>query len=83
MLVCNFNLFDLHQNIFLVDKKGKTKCVAISSLEDLGNTLEIMCLKHKENKVKLFGNEEYAKKIKENINSKYSNIEIEVNDKNV
>jgi hypothetical protein len=73
-------MFDLHQNIYLFDEiKNKQKKVAISTLEGLSDTLTAVCQEHKESKIKLCGNTEYANEIASKIKAKYSYIEIEVN----
>lgn len=79
-IICHFTLFDLHQKVYY-----KNDVVAISTNEDLGENIANLCNKYNCNKVHLYGNEEYAAGIIEDIHiysgTKYgiNNIEIEVN----
>lgn len=85
--VCNFNMFDLHQQIYLIDHEANTsKRLGLCSLETIGKMLVELCFANNVNKVHLFGNSEYAEVIKSDIDmhsgcSAYSNglIEVEVN----
>lgn len=83
-IVSIFHMFELHQPICIVDDEKET-VVAISNLESLGRDLANLCHVHQVNHVHLFGNEEYANQIiqdlKEQASLAYSNenIIIEVN----
>ena len=82
-ILCDFNLFDLRQNIMLVRPDGVEK-VGISSLDELGDNIAFICEKYNVSNVKLKGNKRYADAIAENIiaagNTRYGmfNIEVEV-----
>ena len=88
IIYCNYNLFDLHQGIYIHDPKepGVVTKVAITTLDNLGYTIAEMCDKYDIYKVRLFGSQAHAESIVDDIQTyalnKYSNknaIEIEVN----
>lgn len=83
VIVCNFNLFDLHQNIFLIDPTADTyECIGISMVSDLGNTIAMLCNKHQTYHVHLVGLEGSAKVIAEELLAamaqEYNNHEVKV-----
>ena len=85
-IICHFSLFDLHQNVYLVDSETEThKHIAATTMEELGQIIANSCQATGTNKVHLFGNKQYADAIINDIdiysNQAYSNhvIEIEVN----
>lgn len=83
-IVGTFNLFELHQSIFLIDDE-KQSHIAICTLDDMGKNIADFCHIHQVNQVHLYGNNETAKEIALDIRSnaglKYSNnnIEVEIN----
>ena len=86
-LLCPISMFNLHQNILLINEaEGETtgKKVALSTLDNLSTDIAAMCAKHNVSYVKLQGNEEYANGLIEEIytiaNKNYglNNIEVEV-----
>lgn len=83
-IVCQFHLFDLHQNIMLIDGDD-AQVVCISSLNQLGADLAKMCEKFDVNDVHIYGSNSYAEKIveqlvRENV-ANYANrpINVEIN----
>lgn len=83
-IVCKVSMFDLHQEICLVDG-DETKVIAISHTSSLGPDVAMMCEKHDVDNVHLFGNEDYLQQAiaelrQENV-VKYGNrnLNIEVN----
>lgn len=62
-IVCQFNLFDLHQQIMLADEND-LRIVAISTLSKLGEDIAMMCNKYDCHKVQLYGSASFAKQIK-------------------
>lgn len=83
-IVCQYQLFDLHQNIMLIDGED-AQVVCISSLDNLGGDIANMCDKFDVYDVHLYGATSYADKIVKQIvevnNIKYSNrpINVEIN----
>lgn len=84
-VICNFNLFDLHQYIMVADG-CEPKLAAITSLEKLGEDIVAICEVHHADHVHLFGNSEYATSIVQDIDNankmRYNNIKeikVEVN----
>lgn len=83
---CPIHLFDLHQKIYIIDntKDENSKCVAITTVEELPRTLADVCANRGAQKILLDGNKEYGKFISSTIleqaKTKYNlnNIEIEV-----
>ena len=74
---CDYNLFDLHQHIYVVDDKADVKCGAICAVEDIGENIAELCYRYGTNQIMLNGNSLYNKKIMKDIyqynNLKYSN----------
>lgn len=60
-ILCNFNLFDLHQPIHLVEEDGEPHLVGVSSLDKLGEDIYAICNKYGVTEVHLFGNADVAK----------------------
>ena len=84
--VCNFNLFDLHQHIYLVDHEANTsKRLGICNLDSIAKMMTELCYANDVYKIHLFGNKEYAEAIVQDIDvysgSAYLNglISVEVN----
>lgn len=83
-LICNFNLYDLHQRITLVENND-THDVAICTLDNIGTEMANMCNRYDVNHVHLYGPAVYAEKLVRDIIKQnkllYSNraIDIEVN----
>lgn len=83
MLICHLNCFDLHQTIYLLNENKEIKTVGISTVEDLPEIFKALASEYNQNQIRIFGNENIAKKIKEKINAEYNNIIVEVNKKDV
>ena len=84
-ILCEINLFDLHQRIFLVNSETKEKeCIATTMINSIPQTVSALCNNQKIYSVVLTGNKEYnntlSKDILEYSRTHYSNnlIEIEV-----
>ena len=82
-ILCNLNLFALHQNIYLIDEAGNVSPLAAAELEQLPEVLAAICNEHSAHHVILNGNVAYADSIAENIREfglkNYSNnIKVEV-----
>lgn len=82
---CEIHMFDLHQNIYIVDSDtGNKECVAMTTLEGLPEVISAICNAEKICRVSLGGNNVYGATISENIvaylKKHYSqnNIEVEV-----
>lgn len=86
-ILCPISMFNLHQNILLIDKSQDGtigKKVALSTLDNLSADIAAMCVKYNVSQVKLQGNKEYASELVKEIytiaNKNYglNNIEVEV-----
>lgn len=82
---CEINMFDLHQNIYIVDSAtGNKECVAITTLEELPEAICAICDAEKICRVWLNGNGVYGATISKNIveyskkHYGWNNIEVEV-----
>ena len=86
-LVCHINLFSKKQDIILIKNNIYSDATIIScDLVDLGKMLTDFCFAENIDTIHLYGNEEYIKKITQDIDiysgcSAYSNnmIKVEVN----
>lgn len=86
-LVCNINLFTKEQSILLIkDSDYSTASIMSCDLQDLGKVLTDFCFAENIDTIHIYGNEEYIKKIIQDIDvysgcSAYSNnmIKVEVN----
>ena len=86
-LVCNINLFTKEQSILLIkDSDYSTASIISCDLQDLGKVLTDFCFAENIDTIHIYGNEEYIKKITQDIDvhsecSAYSNnmIKVEVN----
>ena len=86
-LVCNINLFTKEQSILLIkDNDYSTASIMSCDLQDLGKVLTDFCFAENIDTIHIYGNEEYIKKITQDIDvhsgcSAYSNnmIKVEVN----
>ena len=86
-LVCNINLFTKEQSILLIkDSDYSTASITPCDLSDLGKTLTDICFSENIDTIHIYGNEEFIKKIINDIDihsgcSAYSNnmIKVEVN----
>ena len=80
-ILCDFNLFDVNQNILLITKDDVAK-IGVSSLDELGDNIAFLCEKYSISDVKLKGNRQYGQMIAENIvaagNTRYGMFDIEV-----
>lgn len=83
-IICYFNLFDMSQKILILNE-DKEELIAMATLDSLGESIADVCKVYNINKVHLYGNEEYASSLIDEIDTHtgaaYSNnlIEIEVN----
>lgn len=84
-ILCNFTLFSMDQEIYLVSPEGTITPISTSSLEKLSENIFITCKKYDINKIHLIGVNEYAKALMEEILAieetefGYRTLEIEVN----
>lgn len=86
-LVCNINLFTKEQSILLIkDNDYSNASIMSCDLQDLGKVLTDFCFAENIDTIHIYGNEEYIKKITQDIDvhsgcSAYSNnmIKVEVN----
>ena len=86
-LVCNINLFTKEQSILLIkDSDYSTASIISCDLQDLGKVLTDFCFAENIDTIHIYGNEEYIKKITQDIDVHsgcfaYSNnmIKVEVN----
>lgn len=80
-ILCDFNLFDLHQSIMLVSPEGVEK-IGISSIEELGDNIAFLCDKYNVHDVKLHGNKKYGEEIANTLiaagNTRYGMFDINV-----
>ena len=84
-LICHINLFAQKQNVILVNDNDNTNIMSCD-LQDLGKVLTDFCFAENIDTIHIYGNEEYIKKITQDIDiysgcSAYSNnmIKVEVN----
>ena len=84
-IYCEIHMFDLHQNVYLVDPStGNKDCVAITTLEELPEVISAICDAKKVFKVTLTGNSIYGAAVSEDIiayskkHYNWNNIEVEV-----
>lgn len=82
---CEIHMFDLHQNIYVVDPEtGNKECVAMTTLEELPEVISAICDAQKVYKVTLSGNSVYGAAVSEDIlayskkHYNWNNIEVEV-----
>lgn len=82
---CEIHMFDLHQNIYVVDPEtGNKECVAMTTLEELPEVISAICDAQKVYKVTLSGNSVYGAAVSEDIlayskkHYSWNNIEVEV-----
>lgn len=84
-IICNMNMYDLHQLIFLAEDGVNQKQVGIASIDGISEMLVECCKKYDTYSIHLFGNAEYLSPVVEQIekikitNYAYENIIIEVN----
>ena len=86
-LICNINLFTKEQSILLIRDNDYSNAIIMScDLQDLGKVLTDFCFAENIDTIHIYGNEEYIKKITQDIDvhsgcSAYSNnmIKVEVN----
>ena len=87
-IICNFNLFDIVQSIYIYNQDlDKMILMSKCSLDTLGETISELCHARGIDKVHLFGAEDYASilinEIEKHTELMYSNqklkIDIEVN----
>lgn len=82
---CEIHLFELHQNVFIIDDNNNIKQSAITTIENLPKAINAVCDKEKTYNIVLGGNSIYGEALKEKIinysKNHYTwsdNIEIEV-----
>lgn len=81
ILVCNLTMFTYGQKVFLVDDNN-THDVGTFSIDDLGKNLVKLCQVYHTHKIHIFGNDEYANNIADQVCGNYyenNKIEVEVN----
>lgn len=86
-LACNINLFSKNQDIILIENSDFNNAIITPcDLSDLGKTLTDICFSENIDTIHIYGNEEFIKKIINDIDihsecSAYSNnmIKVEVN----
>ena len=86
-LACNINLFSKNQDIILIENSDFNNAIITPcDLSDLGKVLTDFCFAENIDTIHIYGNEEYIKKIIQDIDvysgcSAYSNnmIKVEVN----
>lgn len=84
-IICNFNMFDIEQTIYIYTDNS-TSPIAKCSMDELGKTITDICFGSNIANVHLFGNAKYVENILHDIDlhsgcSAYSNgmIKVEVN----
>lgn len=82
---CEIHMFDLHQNVYVVDPTVGTKeQIAITTLEELPEVISAICDAKKVFKVTLAGNSVYGAAVAEDLlayskkHYSWNNIEVEV-----
>lgn len=82
---CEIHMFDLHQNVYVVDPAVGTKeQIAITTLEELPEVISAICDARKVFKVTLAGNSVYGAAVAEDLlayskkHYSWNNIEVEV-----
>ena len=66
-ILCNLNLFTLHQNIYLMDDNGIVNPITAVELEALPGAIVAICHEYDTNTVVLSGNVAYSQSLAENI----------------
>lgn len=69
-IYCNFNLFDKYHRIYLIssgEAHAAIEEVGEADFDKLGEVIAFLCDKFDVNNVRLMGNEDYAKNIKQDI----------------
>lgn len=82
-LICNVNLFNYNQNIYIANEDGQLDLIAdCPSPESLIKLIPYYCQENDINVVQLVGPEAYLEGIKENIltyiKQEYSNLNLEI-----
>ena len=85
-IICNVNVFDLNQTIYLIDEYNAQNVIKTTNLTILGNDIAKICKQKKCYKVHLFGSQVYLEdmvipQIKEYLGSTFGldELELEVN----
>lgn len=85
-IICNVNVFDLNQTIYLIDEYNAQNVIKTTNLTILGNDIAKVCQQKKCYKVHLFGSQVYLEdmvipQIKEYLGSTFGldKLELEVN----
>lgn len=78
-------MFDLHQNIFVVEPEtGDKECVAITTMEELPEVISAICDAKKVYSVLLSGNSVYSEAVRQDLlayskkHYSWNNLEVEV-----
>ena len=84
-IYCELHLFDLHQNVYIVDTDtGAKDCVAITTMEELPEVISAICDNKQIYKVLLTGNSILSNAVSEDIltyskkHYNWNDIEVEV-----
>lgn len=84
-VICNFNMFDIEQTVYIYTDSNTTP-IARCSMDELGEIITNICFNSNINNVHLFGDTKYVESILHDIDlhsgcSAYSNgmIKVEVN----
>lgn len=73
-IICNYNLFDVVQNVYVYrEETDETILMCQCTLENLGATIGEVCYARGIDKVHLYGHEEYAPTIIDDI-KKYEDL---------
>ena len=85
-IVCNYNMFDANQTIFISSRNNNLEMVGTSNSLELGKWLSYYCKKWNLNEIRLFGPESALTKVVSDINyhnTKYNinNLRVIVNNK--
>lgn len=78
-------MFDLHQNIFVVEPEtGDKECIAIATMEELPEVISAICDAKKVYSVLLSGNSVYGEAVRQDLltyskkHYNWNNLEVEV-----
>lgn len=81
-IYCNFELFDAHQTIYLIDEKGKKTKLDCVNAEFFPEAIIKHCEENKTNQIKLSGSKTFLSALTEEIMSyaklHYSNRDYEI-----
>lgn len=67
-IICNFNLYDLHQKIYMIDKENShIKELAVTTIENFPQDIIDACRREDVYDIHLYGSKDYAEGIKQSI----------------